>query len=153
MNKIKIVLRAGEDDRLPISNKVLTYIEDIVLQEVLIKKNILVNTKWFVRLNMMIMETGHNIPDKVQVFAPTIVTSENTKSYPVIIPVKFIKAADEPREKLIELIFEGVKVFFTINYKSITEKFMDDLFQQTERDYLFGLPYPAPPRELNGVYS
>jgi hypothetical protein len=82
-------------------------------------------------------------PPGVYVYAPTTVGADNVKFYPIQIPLKEIKESDAPLLKTIELLYEGIKLFFVKNFKKIDEKFMDDLWLKVDLNYLLSLPYPA----------
>jgi hypothetical protein len=143
LNKFTITLTSQSKDRPPISYKVMDYFVSLMIENVLIPQKIILTGKWNINLAIMFLETGKFGPSGVYLYKPTTVSSDNVKFYPVQIPLKEIRESADPFLRTIELIYEGIKLFFIAHYKKIEDQFMDALWLKVDLNYLLSLPYPA----------
>lgn len=131
------------NDRPPISHKVRDYFVQFIIEEVLIPQKIILSAEWNIQLAMMFMPGDESGPSRVDVFEPDIYEDIKLKVYPVVIPLDAIHQAEDPYLKTIELMYEGIFLFFTSFYKNISGHYMQALWEKINFDYLFSLPYPA----------
>lgn len=130
-------------DRPPISHKVRDYLVQFVREEILIPEKMALSADWNIELAMMFMPGGEHGPEQVDIHEPDIFDDIRLKAYPVVIPLDAIHQAEDPYLKTIELMYEGLFLFFTAIYKNITPHRMQALWEKIDFDYLFSLPYPA----------
>lgn len=131
------------EGRPPLSHKVTDYLVQFIRQEILLPRQIILADEWNVELAIMFMPKGEFGPHKVDVYEPDIYDDVKVKTYPIAIPLDTIQQSDEPYMKTIELMYEGIFLYFTAFHKSIHAHFMQDLWEKINFDYLFSLPYPA----------
>ncbi len=132
--------------RPPISFKVREYFEDFIYQHILVNKNIITNSKWQIHLVLAFLpETKRYKSEHIsKPQKPIIVAKENVKIFEFLIPMKLIDTSENKYLKTIELMYEAIGIFFTTNYKKITDAEMAYLWTLVDIDYLLSLPYPAP---------
>src|SRR5690606_14590151 len=126
--------------RPPISYKVREYFVDFLTDNLFTQKKIIISRRWHIKLGIYFDYS----PQILMAKKPTTITSESTKLYEILIPVKPIQESEAPFLKTIELMYEAITVFFTTTYKKVTKEFMDELWKQVDLNYLLSLPYPAP---------
>ena len=144
-SKFNIYQSATQEERPPISHKVKDYLIDLIIKEVLEKKNIIVNARWNIFLALYFFRKGKYGPDRVFLAKGSrTVSAENIKIYEVIVPIQVLDTAGDKYLKTIELMFEAITLFLTSNYKKITADFMAEVWKKADLEYLHSLPYPAP---------
>jgi hypothetical protein len=143
-------ISSPETDRPPISVKILQYFEKFAIENILVKKKILLGTKWTIHVRFTILESGKRIPNTVHIISAF--STGLDKSYSVFIPSKLFIHLKDPRMKIIELFYQGLSVFFTENYKRVTNEFMDELWKKVDLEYLLSIPYPAPNDQVKYLY-
>lgn len=146
-NHFLIKLACNYSDRPPISHKVIEYLEQFIIDNILIPKKIIIGGKWNIWLAISFMKEGNFGPKGVYMYKPTTVSGDNVKFYPIDIPLKEIKESEKPYLRTIELLLEGVRLFFTKTYKKVSADILDELFKKIDWDYMLSLPYPAEVRD------
>lgn len=131
------------NDRPPISHKVRDYLVQFITDEVLIPKKIILQDEYNIQLAMMFMPADGPGPERVDILDADVWEDMQLKAYPVVIPLALIHQAKDPYLKTIELMYEGIFLYFTAFHKSIHAHFMQDLWEKINFDYLLALPYPA----------
>ncbi|ANE51069.1 hypothetical protein [Flavisolibacter tropicus] len=117
-----------EEDRPPISYRVKEYFECFITTEVLEQKNIILKAKWNIVLAIYFIRKGKYGPDAVFLAKGSrIISAESTKIYEVLIPMQLIDAASDKQLKTIELMYEGIALFLTSTYKTVSTEFMKQL--------------------------
>lgn len=134
------------NERPPISYKIREYYEKFIIENVLIKKNIITNGKWNIVLNIGFMRKGPKVLFNGIVLGKgtRTISTENIRLYEVLILIEPIQTSSNPLLKTIELMYEAIKLFFISTYRKATPEFMDELWKQVDLNYLLSLPYPAP---------
>jgi hypothetical protein len=140
--------------RPPISYKTREYLVKFITEKVLITNKIIINSNWNIIMGMIFLSEGKNYASR-DIFFPKggarTISSERTKLYELIIPLKPILDAENPQLKTIELMYEAMKIFLTRTYKKVTPELMDELWKSIDVAYLLSLPYPAPSAEQKYV--
>jgi hypothetical protein len=133
-------------ERPPISYKVREYLEDFIYQQVLLEKNIIINSKWNIQLVLAFLpETKRYKSEQIsKPQKPIVVSNENIKIFEFLIPMKLIDKSENKYLRTIELMFEAISVFFTSSYKKVSPTEMKHLWTLIDLDYLLKLPYPSP---------
>lgn len=146
--KLIPVVSEGEDKRLLISTKYISYFEKFIYDEILNKKKIIINSKINIWLSLMFVNrssSGENFTcEDIDIMPPTYVGSESTRFYPIVIPRSLITKATNPKEVLPETFFKAIKLFFSNAYKKIDVAFIESLWSKLDHNYLRSIPYPAP---------
>jgi hypothetical protein len=142
-----------EIERPPVSFKVREYFEKFIIENVFVKKKIIIGGKWKIGLAIYFSVSGPKVLFKGIALAKgaRTILSESIKIYEIVILTEPIQQAEKPFLKTIELMYEAIKIFLTTTYKKVTPEFMDDLWRQVDLDYLLSLPYPAPLAEQKYV--
>lgn len=131
--------------RPPISSKVREYFECFLSEQLLKKKDIIVNSKWNVHLRLTFMQEGARYKSDYLFLgkSATTLSCEMLKIYEILIPLKLLNDVDDKYKKILELIYEALTIFFTANYKSVKPLDMEELWKIVDFKYLLSLPYPA----------
>lgn len=133
-------------NRPPLSYQVREYLIRFITDNILASKNIVLNGKWNVVLAMIFLSNGGRYTTREIFFPkaqPKTIKEDNIKLYEIIIPLDEILESPNPYLRSIELMYEASKIFLTTTYKSITNEFVEDLWQKIDFEYLYSLPYPA----------
>lgn len=145
--KIQIVQSSTNtiDLRPPISWKVRDYLEDFIIENVLMEKQIVVSSQWTIHLHCFFCKPSPRFNyDYVHFYAKPQTVKENmVKIYEIMIPEKLINESKNKYEKTIELMYDAISIFLTATYKKVSKEFMNELWQQVDMKYLLALPYPA----------
>lgn len=133
------------DLRPPISWKVRDYLEDLVIENVLQEKRIVVSSQWTIHLHCFFCRPAPRYNDEHISFfnKPRTVKENMVKIYQIMIPEKLINESENKYERTIELMYEAVSVFLTTTYKKVSKEFMGELWKEADMKYLLTLPYPA----------
>ncbi|OJW37360.1 MAG: hypothetical protein BGO54_12170 [Sphingobacteriales bacterium 46-32] len=149
----KILLTSDSlEERPPISYRICEYFDEFISERIQEKKPKLISKKWKTDLAIYFMTEGERGPKGIFLAKkPRTIKSEGLKLYEMVVPLKLITNANDPHRKAIEIIYEGIKIFFTSTYKSVSSEFMDELWKEVDLKYLLSLPYPAPLKEQRYV--
>ena len=132
------------NDRPPISYKIRQYFENFIVERVLMEKKIIINGQWHINLTIHFIADGDRGPKSIFLAkGARTVTEEKVKVYEILIPVKLAQDVQNPLLRIVELIYDAIKIFLTATYKKVKPEFMDDLWKKVDLDYLLALPYPA----------
>lgn len=130
--------------RPPISYRVCEYFNQFISEYFAKKNPKIINKNWTITLGIILQSEGRFGPKGIFLAPkPRTIKSDAVKLYEMVIPLKLIVDDDDQPRKAIEVIFEGVKIFFTSTYKTVTEEFMNELWKEVDLKYLLSLPYPA----------
>lgn len=151
IRKFSIKLTGTPEERPPISYKISEYLESFIIENVLIPQKIILGGKWNIWLSFMFFNGGRFGPSGVHIYKPTTVRSDNVKLYPIQIPIVEISNSENPALRTIELLYEGITLFFVTHFKKIDLSFISDLWQSVDISYLLSLPYPAKEKEQRYV--
>lgn len=137
------------DNRPPISYKILKYFELFIEEHVLIKKKIIINSKWNIWLVIHFTGKGPKVLFKEMSLAqrPRTVSADKVKIYYVFIHENLLNSSQNHPLRTIEVMYDSIKLFFTTIYPKVQSEFMDELWNNVDLDYLLSLPYPAPLEE------
>lgn len=151
MGTLSIKLTASHRQRIPISEKVMEYYEDFMESNILKPKKIIINSKWNIWIGFMLTPIEKEKFTTIETYHFRSIKEENVRFYPIAIPVNLISDAKNIPLKIAEVFFEGIKLFFIENYKSIDEIFFNELWTKVDIEYLQSIPYPAPLKEISYI--
>lgn len=139
---------------LPIHFKTLEYFEDFVIDNVLSKFKIILNSKWAHNFGIFFDSTDYkNIPEYITfdgiekclvILPPNSFSKESIKAYSVQFFASKIK--DNPKGEYIgfcEMMLDFIETFFVLNYKKINTSDFIDIRKKVDWNYLKSIKYPA----------
>ncbi|MBL7718159.1 MAG: hypothetical protein JNL72_04925 [Flavipsychrobacter sp.] len=153
--KFNIRFSSRDKHKLPISYKLVEYLEDFVIENILKEKKIIIHAKSNILLALMFIGQSKEYESNLveSVLKPYYVSSENLKTYDYILPYYSIKEATNPIERILELVFDSLKLFFSEYYKKVDEAFLDETWKKLDKNYLLGIQYPAVNRDIKNAYT
>ena len=129
----------------PVSYLVRDYLEDFIIQNVLQKYNIILSSKWIV--NLIYEFTTYD--NEVDLTKPKTYNKECVKSFHVGIGYHRIYEGESNLVKnFVHLIFEGLVVYFQENYRKVPPKYLKELLNKIDWEYLYSINFPATDSEL-----
>ncbi|WP_299365906.1 hypothetical protein [Winogradskyella sp.] len=139
---------------LPIHYKTLEYFENFVMENILSKFKVILNSKWTHNFGIFFNAIDYkNVPKYVTfdgvekslvILPPNSFSKESVKAYSVQFFVSKIK--DNPKGEFIgfcEMMLDFIETFFVLNYKKISESDFIDIRKKVDWDYLKAIKYPA----------
>jgi hypothetical protein len=146
--KFSIALTSTHKNKPLISKYIIEYFERFVYDYIMTKYNVLLSSKTNVILGFTLIEAGIRSPSKVRILKTQIVNGDKVCS--ILIPINEI-FSNNTKLKVIDLFFEGIKVFFLSNYKRLNESVFNELYLKLDMDFLLGIPYPAEISDVNYI--
>jgi len=147
MDKFQLYISQDKDFYIPISPSVITYIQNKIVTDLLIEKNIIINTKWIYIYTIRLSKT---------VFvdsSPRIVLYERVsglkKLCGAIISRDVINENNSLNVELINAIISCVKLFFINNFKSFSEHDFENFNKSIDYDFLYKQDFPVNLSEKN----
>ncbi len=139
---------------LPIHYKTLEYFENFVMENILSKFKVILNSKWTHSFGIFFDSTDYkNIPEYVTfdgvekcliIMPPNTFSKESMKGYTVMFFASKIK--DNPKGEFIgfcEMTLDFIETFFVLNYKKINESDFVSIREKVDWEYLKSIKYPA----------
>jgi uncharacterized protein with ParB-like and HNH nuclease domain len=145
--KFSLLLVCKRIDKPRVDRRVIEYLEQFVLEEILQPYNIIISAKPNVILSLASFEfERHAIEIKLlhtqRVYGDKLST--------IVIPFNLIEE-NRSLENLVILYFKAIEVFFLANYKKLNKSIFDHLREKLDMDYLSSIPYPASDEDVNYV--
>lgn len=150
MGSFTLYLVSSGHEFYPISSRILRYFEEFVYNNILIPKKIIIHSKWDIGLFYMFAGEGRYAIRHTKLY-PYQHTGNSNKDYPISLVLKDILIAENKSLKVAQLIFEGIVLYFTSNFKKTSIEFMENLKSDINWDYLASLPYPAHLKDIDYV--
>lgn len=150
MGSFSLSLVSSGNRFYPISSRILRYFEEFVYTNILIPQKIIIHSKWEIGLFYMFGGEGKYAVPHTHLY-PYQQTGNFNKDFPVSIVLNDILNAENKSLKVAELIYEGIVLYFTSNFKKTSNEFMENLKSDINWDYLASLPYPAPLKDIEYV--
>jgi len=129
-------------DRPKVSFQIREYIEDFVIENILTKKKIIVNSKWNIILAISFLDREYN-QGSIDVLPPSTFSDINVKQFTVVAPYKKRLKEGNLSVEFGLYLFEIISVFLIENYKKIDEGFLTSIKKSIDKDYLQTIPYPV----------
>ena len=144
-----------EDKALPIHYKTLEYFESFVMENILSRFKVILNSKWTHSFGIFFNSIDYkNIPEHLKrieeidkclvILPPNTFSKELMKGHTVMFFISKIK--DNQKGEFIgfcEMMLDFIETFFVQNYKKINESDFINIRQNVDWEYLKSIKYPA----------
>ena len=143
------------DKMLPIHYKTIEYFEEFIMENILTKYKIIINSKWIHSFGIFLTYKNHNnIPEHIKRFdgikkhlvilPPNTFSKELTKNY--YVEFYITKIRENSKGEFIgfcEMILDFIETYFVLNYKKIDEHDFQNIRKKVDWIYLKSIKYPA----------
>jgi hypothetical protein len=133
-------------NRPPISYKVREYLGNYINTNFIEPKKFLLDIGW--KIDILIIFINNTSQVKLNEIklgrVPIVAKEEKIKIYEILIPLKLIDESDNKYLKTIQLMQEALGLFFNKKARKGEKKYITDLWQKVDYEYLLTLTYPAP---------
>jgi hypothetical protein len=139
MKKLNIQISYDSDNIYPINGNVVNYIEDLIINQILYKYKIIINSNWSYLLGIAYTKSDF---EDIAVVDLRIVKSGMTKICTILCPIHLFKEYEKKEvieKTLIRLLLKSVRGFFEENFKKVNLEDIDAIFDKIDFENIISM--------------
>ena len=133
-------------NEIEVSKRITSYIESKILENIFIKNNLLIKTKWSFLFSFFLSDSRNFLEEFKNDIAIHMIRTDSANNLKVsgaLVPDCLINSNKPKNEEFIRLLLLSLKIFLQQTYPKINDEKFDYFYKSIDFKYLNSLPYPA----------